>query len=217
MKSSRIGQRTDENSRVMNKLYGQLGMIADNAGGAYSGGSGFVLSDGSTTVALSDGAYAESCGARKYAEVAGYGMTHENVPYGEVKGSDRGLSGAINAAVNMAGISLSDIDAVYGFANGRKEVDDIEKNVYGELFGGKTPVHCIKEVTGEARAAASTLTVVHAALTLAGDITGSQKAYLVNRDGVEKIESDTTAYRYVLTTAYAVGGSYSAVVLKKTL
>lgn len=208
---------TDENSRVMNKLYGQLGMIADNAGGAYSEGSGFVLSDGSTTVALSDGAYAESCGARKYAEVAGYGMTHENVPYGEVKGSDRGLSGAINAAVNMAGISLSDIDAVYGFANGRKEVDDIEKNVYGELFGGKTPIHCIKEVTGEARAAASTLTVVHAALTLAGDITGSQKAYLVNRDSVEKIESDTTAYRYVLTTAYAVGGSYSAVVLKKTL
>lgn len=208
---------TDENSRVMNKLYGQLGMIADNVGSAYSEGSGFVLSDGSTTVALSDGAYAESCGARKYAEVAGYGMTHENVPYGEVKGSDRGLSGAINAAVNMAGISLSDIDAVYGFANGRKEVDDIEKNVYGELFGGKTPVHCIKEVTGEARAAASTLTVAHAALTLAGDITGNQKAYLVNRDSVEKIESDTTAYRYVLTTAYAVGGSYSAVVLKKAL
>lgn len=208
---------TDENSRVMNKLYGQLGMIADNAGGAYSEGSGFVLSDGSTTVALSDGAYAESCGARKYAEVAGYGMTHENVPYGEVKGSDRGLSGAINAAVNMAGISLSDIDAVYGFANGMKEIDDIEKNVYGELFGGKTPVHCIKEVTGEARAAASTLTVAHAALTLAGDITGNQKAYLVNRDSVEKIESDTTAYRYVLTTAYAVGGSYSAVVLKKAL
>lgn len=208
---------TDENSRVMNKLYGQLGMIADNVGSAYSGGSGFVLSDGSTTVALSDGAYAESCGARKYAEVAGYGMTHENVPYGEVKGSDRGLSGAINAAVNMAGISLSDIDAVYGFANGMKEIDDIEKNVYGELFGGKTPVHCIKEVTGEARAAASTLTVAHAALTLAGDITGNQKAYLVNRDSVEKIESDTTAYRYVLTTAYAVGGSYSAVVLKKAL
>lgn len=208
---------TDENSRVMNKLYGQLGMIADNVGSAYSEGSGFVLSDGSTTVALSDGAYAESCGARKYAEVAGYGMTHENVPYGEVKGSDRGLFGAINAAVNMAGISLSDIDAVYGFANGMKEIDDIEKNVYGELFGGKTPVHCIKEVTGEARAAASTLTVAHAALTLAGDITGNQKAYLVNRDSVEKIESDTTAYRYVLTTAYAVGGSYSAVVLKKAL
>lgn len=206
---------TDENSRVMNKLYGQLGMIADNAGSAFSEGSGFVLSDGSTTVALSDGAYADSCGAKKYAEIAGYGMVHENVPYGEVKGSDKGLFGAINAAVNMAGISLSDIDAVYGFANGMKEVDDIEKNVYGELFGGKIPVHCIKEVTGEARAAASTLTVAHAALTLAGDLTGDRKAYFVNKDSVEKTESDTTAYKYVLATAYAVGGSYSAVILKK--
>lgn len=206
---------TDENSRVMNKLYGQLGMIADDVKSAFSENSGFVLSDGSTTVALSDGAYAESCGAKKYAEVAGYGMAHENVPYGEVKGSDRGLSNAIKAAVNMAGISLSDIDAVYGFANGMKEVDDIEKNVFGELFEGKIPVHCIKEVSGEARAAASTLTVAHAALTLAGDLVGNQKAYYVNKGGAKKIESDTTAYKYVLTTAYAVGGSYSAVVLKK--
>ncbi len=206
---------TDENSRVMNKLYGQLGMISDNVNKAYSDGNGFVLSDGSTTIALEEGAYAVSHGAKKYAEVAGYGMAHENVPYGEVKGSDKGLMNAILDAAGMAGISLDEIDAVYGFANGASDVDNIEKNVYGELFGGKVPVHCTKELTGEARAAASTLTVAHAALTLSGDISGNQQAYYVKKDSVEKTVTDTSAYKYVLTTAYAVGGSYSAVILKK--
>lgn len=206
---------TDENSRVMNKLYGQLGMISDNVNKAYSDGNGFVLSDGSTTIALEEGSYAVSHGAKKYAEVAGYGMAHENVPYGEVKGSDKGLMNAILDAAGMAGISLDEIDAIYGFANGSSDVDNIEKNVYGELFGGKVPVHCIKELTGEARAAASTLTVAHAALTLSKDISGNRQAYYVNKDSVEKTVTDTSAYKYVLTTAYAVGGSYSAIILKK--
>lgn len=206
---------TDENSRVMNKLYGQLGMISDSVNETYQGGNGFVLADGSTTITLEEGAYAESHNAKKYAEVAGYAMTHEPIAYGEVNGSEQGLANAIRDAVAMAGISMDDIDAIYGFGNGMKTVDDIECSVYGELFGGTCPVHCIKNITGEGRAAASALTVAHAALVLSGDIQGEQKAYYVNKNEVKTAMVDTSAYKYVLTTSYAVGGSYSAVILKK--
>ena len=206
---------TDENSAVMNKLYTQLGMVADDVTNAYADGNGFVLADGSTTIALEREEYANARGAKKYAEMAGYAMTHEPVAYGEVEGSDKGLMNAILDAVGMAEIGIDQIDAVYGFANGKKEIDDIEKNVYGELFDGKVPVHNVRDITGEGRAAASALSVAHAALTLSGELNTMQKAYYVTKDAVEVKETDTSGYKYVLAASYAVGGSYCAVVLKK--
>ena len=206
---------TDENSRVMDKLYGQLGLVTDAKKDAYSDGNGFVLADGSTTIALESESSAAAHDAKKYAEVVGYAMTHEVVPYGEIVGSDKGLMNAILDAVGMAEIGLDQVDAIYGFANGSKDIDDIEKNVYGELFGGNVPVHNVRDYVGEARAAASTLSVAHAALTLSGDLDKTQKAYYVTADSVKTDNVDTSEYKYVIATAYAMGGSYSAVVLKK--
>lgn len=206
---------TDENSAVMNKLYSQLGMVADDVTNAYAEGKGFVLADGSTTIALEREEYANARGAKRYAEMAGYAMTHEPVEYGEISGSDKGLMNAVLDAVGMADIGIDQIDAVYGFANGRKEIDDIEKNVYGELFDGKVPVHNVRDISGEGRAASSALSVAHAALTLSGELNKMQKAYYVTKDTVETKETDTSGYKYVLVTSYAVGGSYCAVVLKK--
>ena len=44
---------------------------------------------------------------------------------------------AIEIALKDAGISASDIDAVYGFGNGCAEIDNVEKNVYGKFFDEK--------------------------------------------------------------------------------
>lgn len=210
-----LASGTDENSEVMNKLYGQLGMVADKVTNAYAGSDGFVLADGSTTIVLESGSYADSHSAKKYAEMAGYAMTHEPVTYGDIKGSDKGLMNAILDAVGMAELGLDQIDAIYGFGNGMKDIDDIERNVYGELFGGNVPVHNVRDITGEGRAAASALSVAHAALTLSGDLNKEQKAYFVTKESVKEQNVDTSAYKYVIATSYAVGGSYCAVVLKK--
>ncbi|MBR3638166.1 MAG: beta-ketoacyl-[Lachnospiraceae bacterium] len=204
---------TDENSAVMEKLYGQLGLVAADEAKLY-GGTGMTLSDGSVSVALENAASAEKHGRKKYARVAGYGMTHEGVKYGTVKGSDAGLKSAIEKALAMAGISAADVDAVYGLGNGVKEYDDIEIAVNKELFGGKVPVHNVRSYVGEARAAAATLSVAHAALTLSGDLPKEQKAFFFE-NGVEEKTADTSAYKNVLVVAVGVGGSYSAVVLQK--
>lgn len=204
---------TDENSAVMEKLYGQLGLVADGAAKLY-GGTGMAMSDGSTTVVLETAETADARGAKKYAEVAGYGMTHAQTEYGKVEGTEAGLEKAIASALEMAGITAANINAVYGFANGCADVDTVEKNVYGKLFDAKLPVHNVRTYVGESRAAASTLSIAQAALTLSGELGNSQKAFNLG-DTVTEITADTTAYKYVLATSVAEGGSYCAVVLKK--
>ncbi len=204
---------TDENSGVMEKLYGQLGLMTSGDASLY-GNSGMTLSDGSVSIAMENEASAEKHGGKKYARVAGYGMTHEGVAYGTVSGSNDGLKNAVEKALAMAGITAADVDAVYGLGNGVKEYDDIEIAVNKELFGGKVPVHNVRSYIGEARAAAAALSVAHAALTLSGDLTKEQKAFFFE-NGVEERTVDTSAYKNVLIVAVGVGGTYSAVVLQK--
>lgn len=206
---------TDENSEVMNKLYSQLGLVSDKFGDVYANENGMALSDGSVSLALESESSAISHGAKKYAEVVGYAMTHECVEYGTVKGSDKGLENAINAALKDAGITAKDIDAVFGFGNGCADVNEIEKNVCGKIFDQSTPIINVKEYVGEARAAAATLAAAHASLTLAGELNATQDAYFIDGNTVKAGKTDTQNFKYVIATSYATGGSYCAVVLKK--
>ena len=210
-----LASGTDENSDVMKELYSKLGLNASELGSIYENEKGMNLSDGSVTIALESASQAASHSAKKYAVVAGCAQTHECVEYGEVKGSDEGLANAIKDACKDAGITPDQIDAVFGFGNGIKDVDDIEKNVYKNVFGKEMPVINVKDYIGEARAAAATLAAAHAALTLAGELGDSQDAYFLNGDSVRKDKVSTGNFNYVIATSYAVGGSYSAVVLKK--
>ena len=87
--------------------------------------------------------------------------------------------------------------------------------MYEEIFAGKVPVHQVRDYTGEGRAASSALSVAHAALTLSGNLAARQNAYYVTTEEVTKEVVDTSAYKYVLATSCAIGGSYAAVILKK--
>ncbi len=204
---------TDENSAVMQKLYGQLGLVADGDAKLYVNQSGQTLSDGSVSIALESKSSAEKHGSKKYAVVAGYGMAHEGVKYGEIKGSDAGLKNAVTMALSMAGISAGDVDGIFGLGNGVKDVDDIEIGLVKEMFSA-TPVINVREYIGEARAAAATLSVAHAALTLSGDLAADQDAF-VFENGVEVKKVNTSSWKNVLAVAQGTGGTYSAVVLKK--
>ena len=208
-----LASGTDENSDIMEKLYRQLGHVANGQAKPY-GDTGIAMSDGSTTVVLESAESANARGAKKYAQVAGYGMTHAITEYGKVAGTEKGLEEAIAIALKDAGISASDIDAVYGFGNGCSEVDTVEKNVYRKLFDAKMPVHNVRTYVGESRAAASALSVATAALTLSGELGNEQKAYYFG-DTVTEGKADVSGYKYVLATATSEGGSYCAVVLKK--
>ena len=143
-------------------------------------------------------------------------MNHESVTVGTLEGSGEALDKAVKAACESAGITPDDIDAIIGFGNGNAVIDKIEMDSYERVFGDNMkPVLSVKTLVGESRAAAATLSVVHGSLLLAGKLSAKQPAFMFEAGEAKKVSVDTGAYRYVLATSYAAGGSYTAVVLKK--
>lgn len=205
-----VASGTDENTDVDAELYGKLGLLADSK--PYSlDKSGFVLGEGSVSLILEKASSAEKRGAEKYAEVAGCAMTHHAVEFGTVAGSEDALAKAMEQACAAAGIAPADIDAVSGFANGHKAIDEMELAAYRKVFAKDIPVFAVRENIGEARAAAASMQAAYAARVLSGRAGGTVKAYV----GGKAADVDVSGYRYILAAAWGAGGSYSAVVLKK--
>ena len=173
---------------------------------------GFVLGEGSVSLILEKDESCEKRGAKKYAELAGYGMAHRSVEFGTISGSESALKDAVLAACADAGITPDDISAVCAFADGHSTVDALELSVYKDIFAKDMPLFFVKEDMGEARAAASAKQAAFAAGLLSGGIKSAQ-GYML-RSG-ERAEVSADGMQYVLAAGFGVGGSYSAVILKR--
>ena len=208
----------DENIEIIDELYHKLGYVANTVNKPYSNGYGFSLADGSTTIMVEKETSANNRNAKKYCYVSGYGLCHHNVEFATLEGSGDALVSAIKEALADSNLTINDIDAISGFANGSKTVDSLELAAYKEVFGDKLkniPIFSVKERMGEGRANSAALACAHAALLLSGDIKEDKRSYLVDGESI----SNTTVYakdvKNILVTAYGSGGSYSAVVLTK--
>ncbi len=206
---------SDENSDIMDELYKGLDLVADEYVAPYAGKDKFSLSDGSVSVMLETEEEAKKRGAKVYAHVSGYGMAHKSVPFGTIKGSDEALDEAVKLALIDGGVSIDDIDAVIGFADGHKVVDDIELGFIERAFKDKAvPVISVKERTGEARAASAALAAMHGALLLSGELKESE-AYLLSGDKKQKTTVKGEKLNNILAISFGSGGSYCALVIAK--
>ena len=209
---------TDENLPIITEFCQKLNVAADKVVEPYSNSNGFVVGDGSVSVILENEDYAKARGAKVYCYALGYGNGRKNVKFGKVAGSGDALDIAINDALKDAGVSANEIDAVCGFANGFKTIDDIEKSAYARVFGDKLaslPLFQVKERVGEGRAASAALAAAEAALMLGGEL-AEENAYFVANDGsVSKKNVSTSGFKKILVTSFATGGSFNAVVLGK--
>jgi 3-oxoacyl-[acyl-carrier-protein] synthase II len=167
---------------------------------------------------LEEEGYAKARGAKVYCYALGFGHGRKNVKFGKLVGSDEALDKAIADALADAGISAGEIDAVCGFANGCKRIDDIEKGALKRVFGEKLasmPLFEVKERVGEGRAGSAALAAAEAALLLNGEL-ASDNAYFVAADGsVASRQADSANLKKILVISFAAGGSYSAVVFGK--
>ncbi len=204
----------DENIPIIDNLFNEIGYKAKSLAAPFSGSDGFVLGDASTSLVLEEDSNAKSRGATVYAHILGYGNGRKNVRFGQLSGTEEALEKAISDALSDSGVKLEEIDAVYGFANGMKVVDDIEKSVMAKCFADK-PVIEVKERVGEGRAGTATLQVAHAAMMLHGDI-DKDNAFVISKDGsVSRKTLESRNLNKVLVISFALGGSYTAVVLGK--
>ena len=212
-----VATGTDDNIEVIDELYNKLNMVSGDVAMPFDNKNGFTLSDGSTSIILENGKNAESRGAKKYAKLLGYGMAYKGVDFATLKGSDEALDRAISDALSDANLTINDIDTISGFANGIKEVDDIEINSLERVFGNKLSNINLLEVKshiGEARASAASMALVHAALMLSGDIK-KDNGYNISGGKVSKTVVTADKMKNVLVISYGSGGTYTAVVVSK--
>ena len=209
---------TDENIPVITEFAQKLNFAASDVVAPFAGAEGCVVGDGSVSILLEEEEYAKARGAKVYCYALGYGHGRKNVKFGKLSGSDEALDKAINDALADAGLSAADIDAVCGFANGFKKVDDIEKGALMRVFGEKLatmPLFEVKERIGEGRAGAAALAASEAALLLSGEL-AKDNAFFIAADGsVSNKAAEAAGLKKVLVISFAAGGSYSAVVFGK--
>ena len=209
---------TDENLPIITEFAQKLGVAANDVVAPYANAEGFVVGDGSVSILLEEEEYAKARGAKVYCYALGFGHGRKNVKFGKLVGSDEALDKAIADALADAGIAAADVDAVCGFANGCKKIDDIEKGALQRVFGEKLaamPLFEVKERTGEGRAGSAALAAAEAALLLSGEM-ANDNAYYVAADGsVSAKTAESANLKKILVISYATGGSYSAVVFGK--
>ena len=209
---------TDENIPVITEFAQKLNFAASDVVAPFAGAEGCVVGDGSVSILLEEEEYAKARGAKVYCYALGYGHGRKNVKFGKLSGSDEALDKAINDALADAGLTTADIDAVCGFANGFKKVDDIEKGALMRVFGEKLatmPLFEVKERVGEGRAGSAALAASEAALLLSGEL-AKDNAYFIAADGtVSSKVTEAAGLKKILVISFAAGGSYSAGVFGK--
>lgn len=209
-----LASGTDENTDMDRQLYQKLGVLKEVK--PYNlQEDGFLLGEGSVTIILETAESADGRKAKKYAELVGYASAHQSIPSGTINGSEKAMERAILLACSDAGITPNDIDGICGFGNGHSEIDNIELSVYRKMFQSSISLFPIKEYTGEARAAASTMQAAYAAMLLSNTISEPVKAYQLGQNKLSEITILPENYQYILSVSFGMGGSYSAVILKK--
>jgi 3-oxoacyl-[acyl-carrier-protein] synthase II len=183
--------------------------------------NGLVLGEGAGVYVLEDIDHALDRGAPIYAEVLGFGGTNESDVAGHRSHKARSLALALSTALSRAGLTPNDIDYVNVHGNAMVEYDLIDTRAFRLVFGdavNNIPFSSIKSMIGHAMGAAASLQVVATCMTLERGLIPPTINYEVpdpacdldfvpNRARISRV-------RTALINSHAVGGGYSALVLK---
>ncbi len=128
---------------------------------------GFVLGEGAAVIVLESYEHARARGATIYAELAGIGMSAD--AYHITAGDPAGQTRAMREAIDLAGLTVSDIKHVNAHATSTPVGDLAEAEAMRELLGSAVddvPVTGTKSMTGHLLGAAGALETVFAIQTI---------------------------------------------------
>ncbi|WP_028476866.1 ketosynthase chain-length factor [Nocardia sp. CNY236] len=125
---------------------------------------GQLPGEGGALLAVEDMAAARDRGARIYGTIAGYATTFDPKPG---SGHEPGLRRAIELALADAELAPGDVDVVFADAAADLELDQIEAEAIGAVFGPcEVPVTAPKTMTGRLGCGAGALDVATALLSI---------------------------------------------------
>ncbi|MEV3934282.1 ketosynthase chain-length factor [Streptomyces sp. NPDC053728] len=177
--------------------------------------SGYVPGEGGAILIMESADSARERGARVYGEIVGYGATFDAAPG---SGREPALRKAIEFALADADVSPGEVDVVFADAAGVPELDRIEAEAIGAVFGeGGVPVTAPKTMTGRLYSGAAPLDVATALLAIEeGLIPPTVHTRPAAEYGLDLVtERPRTAdVRTALVVARGYGGFNSAVVVR---
>lgn len=183
---------------------------------------GFALADGAGALVLESLESARRRGAEPLAEVAGFGMSQDAFDLNRPPEDGAGAELCMRRALDDAGLTPDDVDAVNAHATGTIVGDAAEAAALRRLLGDRwqrVPVHGIKGAVGHAMAAAGALEAIVAARTCA---TGVVPPTVSLDDPDESCELDhvigsarEAGVRTALSGSFGMGGQNAALVLRR--
>ena len=176
---------------------------------------GLAVAEGAASLVLESEAHARARGARVLAEVIGYGT---NCDGGHITAPAReGMRGAMQLALDDAGLDPGAVDYVNAHATGTEVGDIEESHATWQVFERAVPISSMKGAMGHTLAACGAIEAI-ACVRMLGDgfLVGTRNLETVDPrcaplDYVE--EAREAAPRVVMSNNFAFGGVNSSLVL----
>ncbi len=183
---------------------------------------GTVVGEGGGILVLEDRASAAARGASVLAEVVGFGAAHSSPPVMpplEDDGIEDGLAWAVRAALDDAGVTVEQIDAIVPRGSGVPAEDSREIGALRDVFGTSldtTPIVPWSPATGDLMAGNGGVQAVVATKMLATGafprcVNATGEAF--TPAGGDGAGTEPRRPRYVLVCSPALGGQNAALVL----
>jgi 3-oxoacyl-[acyl-carrier-protein] synthase II len=183
---------------------------------------GFALADGAGALVLESLESAERRGVLPLAEVAGFGVSQDGFDLNRPCEDGAGAELAMRRALDSAGLTPDDIDAVNAHATGTFLGDLAEATALRRLLGERwpaVPVSSMKGALGHAMAAAGALEAIVGAYSCARGIvpptvgledpdTGCELDHVIG-------PPRESGARTVLSTSFGMGGQNAAIILTR--
>lgn len=183
---------------------------------------GFVMGEGAGTVVLEEYEHAKARGARIYAEVVGYGLSgdayHITAPSSDGDGGYR----CMEAALNRAGITMSDVDYINAHGTSTPLGDEIELGAVERLSGeaaSALTMSSTKSAVGHLLGAAGAVEAIFSTLAIRDQI--APPTLNLNNPSVETPidlvphKAKPMEINTVLSNSFGFGGTNASLVLRK--
>jgi 3-oxoacyl-(acyl-carrier-protein) synthase len=186
------------------------------------GSKGIIIGEGSCILMLEEFEHAKARNQKIYGEIAGVGIATDmdnNLFIAEKSDGGKGLQLAMERALESAGISSSDIDVIYGCANGSNQVDFAEYKALSNVFGSELsqkPVVCGKSYYGECFHASSFLGISLGLIALKDGIVYPNRQKVDSYEQLNMLnESLNTSVNYIMCNNIYTNGTNVSTIIKR--
>jgi 3-oxoacyl-[acyl-carrier-protein] synthase II len=183
--------------------------------------NGPLLGEGACVFSIEDFKKAKERRAKIFARIKGIANFFDAPKIGKIHPKGEGLENAIKKALDIAGVSLDDIDYISSCANSSQDLDKIEVKVLKKIFGKRLrniPVSSIKSMTGETLSVSGALQIASCIGAMKGEflpptINYKEKDPECDIDCIPN-KAQKKQIKIALVTSFGPGGYNSACVLE---